>query len=287
MSMKAEVGCLRRANAVAWTVLLASLAFQLPGQQERWQWTLAINDPRPLASVAEALEHHTGLQINYEDPAYMHPADLPDVTALVERTPGSAKRRVHGPRYGRLDLQYELEGNAGASQVADVLERALSHHRTNGNAGDFKVLQDGLAIHIVPFRVRGPAGEWVEQKPILDTPITLPERERSGLELVGLVCSEITRASGVTVIEGTMPFNLLAQQTVVSGADNEPARAVLVRAFSALSWREPALNANLGHRKLAWQLFYDADTPQYVLNLHIVMRETPVPFGGTRLMPAQ
>src|SRR4051812_5177666 len=132
------------------------------------QVTLPVNDPRPVQKAMRELESRLGRVITYEDPPY---EEVTDVTAEVRRT-GNARERVLVPRQGRLDITVDVQPGSPAS-LKKAIEQVLSASVKAGNAGEFRVAQEGDVLHVIPTSPDGGA------PPLLDTPIDLDGVERS------------------------------------------------------------------------------------------------------------
>jgi hypothetical protein len=242
-----------------------------------------ISDPRPLAKVAEMLERKTGIPVDYEDPEYAYAGDIKDVTDTVARPEFRQEHpdhRVLIPSGGSVDFKLPLNA-APAAQIASAassLQSVIDQHHARGNPGTFQIRQADQRLQIVPTGVKGQSGRLAASSSVLDTLITVPEREWTGLQIVDQVCQAVTAASGTRVFAGMVPLNLLNQTTVELKADNEPARNVLVRAFAGLARTQ---GVSMPIPQLSWQLFYAPDAKDYALNIHIVVAETPAPFGTT------
>lgn len=77
---------------------------------------ISVEDPRPVAKAITLLESRFGWVITYEDPRYINPADLSDVTEKVRRDlhkfkPGKAPK-VLIPKGGTLDFEYLHNANS-------------------------------------------------------------------------------------------------------------------------------------------------------------------------------
>ena len=132
--------------------------------------------------------------------------------------------------------------------------------------GHFRVEQTGDIVHVVPTAVRNRNGAWVAQKSILDTPISLKEKNVTAYEMVRAIAYAVTAASNVRVELGTndldsglMDENGPSKYSLAS--DEESARSVLMRALADI-------DAERGGRR-TWLLFYgnQATANWYALNI--------------------
>ena len=96
----------------------------------------------------------------------------------------------------------------------------------------------------------------VNQRSILDTPITFPEQQRSAIETVDLIAKAVSQSAGVRLEFAAGPLNLLANTSARLGATNEVARDILMRTLVRTN------------RKLSWRVFYSAGGREYILSIH-------------------
>jgi len=95
---------------------------------------------------------------------------------------------------------------------------------------------------------------------LLDTLVTLPAEERSGLKKLSAICDAVTQTSKTHVVVGTVPFNVLLQYRDRRGATSQKARDVLV----------DLLDSAKHDQNLTWRLLYDPEMKEYWLNVHLV-----------------
>jgi hypothetical protein len=201
---------------------------------------LIVEDPRPLVTAIRTLEAKYGWQINYEDPPYNDPKDLVDRTHPNYRGP----HRAIYPRDGRIEIHYFVSPTTGKPESsAKLLEMLVDDHARRGNPGRFQVkVFDGLDS-VIPM-----------QGSILDTPITLEEKERTYGETLHAILQELSRVAN-TRVSGPAMTPVTFQRFSFS-AKNEPARDVLIRLFKTRD-----------DRQYCWHLLYGPGWG-YALNLH-------------------
>jgi hypothetical protein len=259
--------------ALLWLVACSvSFAADIDGVEQ----TLSISAPRPVAKAVEVLSDRHGLVITYEDPPYTFEGDLKDVTAIVSRSPVQPGQRVLGPRSGQLNLTYSVSPATGKLEDADgLLRRVLDTHLANGGS-QFELIQQDDVFHVVPVMVKNSAGAWVATRPILDIPITVPVQPRSGAQMVDAICDALTASAKVRVVVGMAPDSALANDQVVDGGTNEPARDILSRSLKQLS-KETGRRLGAGEeRQYVWQLLLDPSPKTYFLNLRLLPRQAEV-----------
>jgi hypothetical protein len=200
---------------------------------------ISVIDGRPLSAVISQLETRYGWTITYEDPPYESPFDVDDVTSQVARDPKNFKGKVLVPRTREFDFKYP---NADQSQAEAVLT-ALVRDYNMVNLDRFRLLRTDKFFHVVPSVSNDKTGQPTERQSRLDVRVTIPDADRSVLETVELVVTQVRERSGAPLVAGRLPINLLSQKRLRTGATKEPARDVLVRALTStgrdLTWRIP------------------------------------------------
>src|SRR5690348_7663713 len=92
---------------------------------------LSADDPRPVAAAVLTLESLYGWAITYEDPRYVHPDDLRDVTWQVRRDMApdlliGRAPKVLIPRGGKLTASYGVSAGTGRPHRAeDAIQQVL------------------------------------------------------------------------------------------------------------------------------------------------------------------
>jgi hypothetical protein len=218
---------------------------------------------RPVAKAVEMLEAKYGRIITYEDPRYIHPSDVKDVTLEVRRDldkykPGEAPK-VLIPRGGALDVVLSnISGSIGDAEVMKMVQQILDRQAVSGLAGRFRVEKSENAMHVIPTAIKNQNGVLVSEAPVLDALISISAREQSTYDKMRSLCDAVSRATNVRVELGTVPTNLLEQHRDLQGANRQKARDVLISLLKSLK----------GKSNLSWQLFYDPGYKAYALNLH-------------------
>src|ERR1044072_8368058 len=144
---------------------------------------LSINDGRPVASAIAALEIRFSRVITYEDPPLINADDTVDVTESVRRdlhkyAPGKAPK-VIVPRGGELSIEYSQN-----DPVEVVLSYLLRESERVTSSASFRTEETKGIIHVIPRSMKGPTGEIVALGSILDAPVQLPAKERTGFGML-------------------------------------------------------------------------------------------------------
>lgn len=224
--------------------------------------SISVNDPRPLAAAVQALEDRYGWVITYEDPPYIHPSEIADVTRAVRKDYDPTKPKVLVPLGGSFDFAYSVPSGSGKPEEADVLEALLAAYGQSGYPAVFRLVRTGAAFHVIPGMFRNAQGVLEPRSSLLSGRISLPERTRTAYDMIDAILGAVSAANSVKVGIGTAPANTLMLTTVEGGAKDESARAVLVRTLEATK------------ATLSWRLLCDPGTAaQCALNIHSVQRQ--------------
>jgi hypothetical protein len=231
--------------------------------------TITVQDPRPVAKAIEELENRYGWQITYEDPPYIHNSDITDVTDTpwpgatiqslsqlqsLQREP-AAHHRTLVPKGGSLSFTLP-SANPVEFGAVEALVKSYNASR-GGNV--FAVVHGVGLLHVVPRNVTGLFGYLEPVKPVLDTVITVEQKERTALALLEEVCRKISIGTNTNVFVGESPINMLIQMKTSIGGSRKTARSILDQLI--LESGAP----------LSWQLFYGPDNPEgYALNINLV-----------------
>ena len=230
--------------------------------------SLTVNDGRPVAEAAWQLEKRYGWVITYEDPIYIHSSEIVDVTTQVRRDldqykPGEAPK-VFVPKGGELSINLNLNSETGrpVNSPESVMQQILDANTEAGYAGRFRLESDGQILHIIPTAYRDRFGALVPQQSVLDSIITIPSQERSGLQSLELLCHEVGRITRTKISLGTIDPNLFANSRNHLSAHREKARDFLVK----------LLQSTTVDTSLSWRLLYDPTMKIYFLNIHAVTK---------------
>jgi hypothetical protein len=224
---------------------------------------LFVENGRPLAEAILMLEKRFRTVITYEDPPYVYRGDIADVTESTRRDldkypPGKAPR-VFVPKGGRLEFLI-VQRPDGSSDARGTLEKLVSEYASTIPAARFRIGTTANAFHAIPISARNPAGRLSSQRPVLDAAITLPAKERNGVQAIRDFCAEVSRMTKTQVVEGTIPNNLANYQHSYSFPRATNARIVLTQILKSFEGAPP----------LSWRLLYDPTMKMFVLNIHSV-----------------
>jgi|HubBroStandDraft_5_1064220.scaffolds.fasta_scaffold108866_2 hypothetical protein len=215
---------------------------------------LAANDPRPLAQALDALQRQYGWLVNYEDPEYVSKLDLVEETQPPQRRNSSSDAKVHYPGGGAFNMDFP--NPAASSSPPDeqtTLQLLVDTYNQSNNPGRFELRKTAeRRFDIVGTAAHDAMGHISQQAVLFDLPVTLPSRQRSALETIELICSQITGRTHTKVALGVFPMSLRNTMVKVGGS-KAPARALLSQTLTATG------------RKFVWRMLYDPDSKGYFL----------------------
>jgi hypothetical protein len=221
--------------------------------------------PRPLSQALEVLRLKYDGAVSYEDPQYLSAKDVKEDPAAKENlVPAGTPFTLQIP-----PVQSPTDTAAEEKSIQSIVE-AYNH---SGNPGQFEVRKtEGRVITVVGVAARDDKGSFAPQKPLLDSVLTIPEKDRTITETLDLLCETLAKEGHVPVIQGISPRSLVDQSHVKIGG-KLPARSILAQALAA------------SPKPLYWQFFFDPNTKGYILNVHSV-HVTKAPAAPKIIKPA-
>ena len=224
---------------------------------------LAVEDPRPVAKAITMLEARYGWIITYEDPPYAYANDIVDVTERVRRDlhkyPEGQAPRVLIPRGGHLSFEYDVMADTNLpSSAAVVVRQLLKTQAESASSARFRFERGEAIIHVLPSAIKDRFGRLTPQQSLLDTVVSLPADERTGLRTLEILMESIARATQSRIVVGNVPLGLFLPHKDRHGVSGQKAREVLMDLLQRISPGRP----------LSWQLFYDPGMKIYVINIH-------------------
>src|SRR5439155_15737992 len=150
------------------------------------------------------------------------------------------------------------------ADITGALQQMLDACERTNDGGPFRSVAGSNAWHIVP-----------RSGSVLDARITLPRAERTVGETINAILAAARASNGKRVDVGTAPINWMLRTKVTTGAEHEPARAVLARVLEngpiESSWDARTRVLTRTATSLSWQLLYDFGADRYALNLRSVI----------------
>ena len=238
-------------------MLLSSSTVDLKAQAKH---TVAVTDHRPLWAALDQVEAFFKTPINYEDVPYEHDSDLgPVLDPRVKQTIGGRRSRL--PRKGTVNVTCDQVKSQTDKRVC--LEQLLSSYRLSGLPGEFTIEEQGESFAVLATNTRTADGAKRSVISPLRREVTVTYQKRSVIDTVAALASEITKATGIQVLVGQVPF---ATESLSFGAQGESARGAMARIF-----KEAAPN-----RAVSYRLLYDPLFGGYMLNFNVVSTLDPV-----------
>ena len=188
-----------------------------------------------------------------EDPEWVVPSETQDVTDEVRRDHATMPR-VLIPRARAFAFPLPAV-KPGVGERVGLVQQLISASEMAGNPGQFRVFESKGVLHIAPKQqeVSGPRSL---QPALLDTEISIAERNWNALSVLEAFCKELSKNSGEQVELGIIPMNTFFHQHGLY-------KAAAIRARDFLS----SLLSGFGEG-YSWQLFFDPSDRSYALNIH-------------------
>lgn len=224
--------------------------------------SIAVDDHRPLAAIADELEKRLPIAITYEEGVWVAAADVEDVTRSFPK----AKVPVIVPRKAAVSFQYAPDP-ARPTDPVDLLAALLVQYEAAGAPGEFRVEGGNGIYHLIPVRLRDAEGHWADASPVLATPVRLADRERTVDDTLDEIVAQLNQSSPVKIGWGFVPLNLFNQNRIRLAADGVPAREVMRRILEQLP------------RRVTWRLNYDPTTRRYYLSFLLRPLAVELPNG--------
>ena len=210
---------------------------------------VASNSPRPLQQTLDALQQKYGWTINYEDPRYISRLDV------VEAPDEQKTTRI--PAGGDFSADFVAPAKDSTKDEEKTLRGILDSYNHSQNPGRFELrISPQGDLDVVGVAAHDAKGEISQQEVLFDLPVTFPNKERTIIETIELICNQLTERSHFTVAAGVYPRSTIGHASIVLGGDKTPARQLLRQCLQSTK------------RKLHWRLLFDPESNSYFLNVH-------------------
>lgn len=199
-------------------------------QQKPNRQAISVDGFRPLLEVVKVLEQRYHVAITYEDPSYLDPSELVDIT---DRLPGGHPPngvRTFVPRGGPFSFEYFVTPPSSSGQLKGVLTALLRSYQSTPYPHNFRLLETDGVYNIVPVGRRNKNGTEEAYEAILssDVPFLQHGAPRSAYEALEDLAKAVQRSRGVMVLVGGPP-NILLRTNVPDPPAHGVARAELLR----------------------------------------------------------
>ena len=213
--------------------------------------TISGSGPRPLQQALGALRLKYNGALSYEEPQYI------SAKAVME-DPHTKGLFIPAGKSFSVEIP-PVQSATDAAAEEKSLQLIVDTYNQSGNPGKFEIRKtESKAISVVGVAAIDDKGSFAGQKPLLDSPVTIPAKERTISDTVDLLCQQLTDGTHVPISVGISPRSLVDHTNVKLGGDKTPARNILAQALAAST------------APLYWQLIYDPNSKGYVLNIHSV-----------------
>jgi hypothetical protein len=228
---------------------------------------LSIHSGRPVFRAVLKLQEQYGYVITYEDPPYRTADDLNDVAPMIHKDylkfPADQRPTLFVPKSVELNLKFPASlTTSGALGIYAILTQLVQTQNNSGKGGHFRVEQVGNVFHVIPIDVRDRNGNWTGHESLLDTPISLPNGDRTEQQLYQAIAAQVATRSGVQIHAAVNGGILLGRAPpnpdMNLGASNELARDVLTR----------VIESHTGKR--TWALLHTPEMGENVYHLNIM-----------------
>jgi hypothetical protein len=226
---------------------------------------------RPLLGLADQLEREYAWRITYEEAPLENSVDLVNGASI-------GTHWIARPTAFQASFE-EPQDFRSLEEKWKILDRLVAKY--SGLHGTMAVLSNGDYSHIIPTTLKNKAGHIVPFEPLLNTKVSFEPAQRSLLDTVRLIMSQVSRIRGVSIGLGTIPTNLFVQQQLLTNADDESAREVLMRIFEDASGKRQLKGGPAA--RVTWDLLNDISYSGYFFNAHIV---DPLINESTTQLPA-
>jgi hypothetical protein len=196
--------------------------------------TLLVESPRPVDSAASTLASEFGIRVNVEDPAYIFRDDVKDA---------GISRPVLIPSGGKLEVRFSLGSDGMPVDITGLL-RSLVDAANSQFPFQYRLDADGNWFTIIPTHSRDQLGKSVATVPLLDRHVTIPPGTRPIRQSASLMADALSSQTGLRVscCQGGVAGIPWGMAEVFFEANDEPARSVLKRLFTAAAVNQPDRN---------------------------------------------
>jgi|GEM_PF-1431954 hypothetical protein len=213
--------------------------------------TIPGSGPRPLQQALGALRLKYNGAVSYEEPQYLS-------AKAVTEDPHTKGTFIPASKPFSVEIP-PVPSATDAPAEEKSLQLIVDAYNHSGNPGQFEIRKtESKAIAVVGVAAIDDKGSFAPQKPLLDSLLNMPAKDRTISDTVDLVCQQLSDGTHVPISVGISPRSLVDHTNVKLGGDKTPARNILAQALAAST------------APLYWQLVFDPNSKGYVLNIHSV-----------------
>jgi hypothetical protein len=225
--------------------------------------TLIASNPRPLLQAMAAVSEEYGWVVNYEDAPYESSKDLIEMVAPYWRSthPNGPPSTIPAGGFFKSTFPQGPDPFASSDQEEhEILDKIVSDYNDSRNPGNFAVRKQADGSYaIVGIAIRDDEGKPRPIRPILDTPISIPNDTRGVFATINIIAQTLSAKTGFKVIVNAPVFGGAGRNLdgpdASSGGDSKPARDILSETLKGMGTR------------YIWEMQFDPPNKTYVLNL--------------------
>jgi hypothetical protein len=197
---------------------------------------LEVNANRPLDAGASLLAKDYAIHINAEDPPFACPDDVVDMRPS-QKNPLAADH-FYLPKGGRLAVSFSVNKDRRPLNPLSLLNHIVDECNANLSFR-YRLQEDrGDVYSFAPIEARDKNCRLVKITALLDHRISLEQKTRGIYETIRVFDSELSKVAGEKTTTNTQSWmNRIPNEAVLIGAQDQPAREVLLAIIRATHYR--------------------------------------------------
>ena len=221
--------------------------------------SFSVSGHRPMAEILDLIEVAIGVPIHYEDPPYQFAGGLEDAaTQEMRMRVGNPKFQIFVPKRAALSVARQSSAFPSDFEKTSQIQAAVGAFLSTGLKHEFELQKDGKSFFVLPQKTANQEGTMTLITSVMSQMVTIPMQRRPVHEAIALLLEVAAKSAGAKAVLGNAPF--FPQQMVSLGANQEPARAVLVKLLEQVG---PAAS-------FSYRLLFDPTLRYYMMNLQPV-----------------
>ena len=191
--------------------------------------SIQVTTPRALKEAVIEMNKKYGTQITYEDPPFLAPENWENAKW------GGQYQATIIPAFRCLHFDFSVSKKSDfVIEPLPTLQRLLAAHREQDGIGDFKIIDGGTFLHIVPKALISKDGTRV--RPFLDHEISFEYAERTRFETLTLLAERLGAIVQRRIVINALPYPALSRETIFIGSKEDPARDILTRTLDGIAY---------------------------------------------------
>ena len=187
---------------------------------------LSVDTFRPLHAISTKLRSQFGVAVFAEDPILQFRGDMKE---RLPEVPGVHPAAFVPAPWG-FEVRFPMNPDGSPQNIRALLAAIVAEANLRSPFA-YRLDEAGGAFFFVPTRTRDAQGRSIAMTPLLDRAVTIPLGVRRINESAALMAADLSRQTGLKVscCESVIAGYPWGIQAIIFGADNEPARSVLMR----------------------------------------------------------